>query len=124
MKMFSAPTRSRISMLAPSSVPMVSAPFSASFMLPVPEASMPGGRDLLGQVGRRDDRLGEAHVVVRQEDDLEQAAHRRVVVDDPRDVVGELDDELGLLVAGGGLAGEDLHARHPVARRARARIAS
>ena len=28
-------------MLAPSSVPMVSAPFSASFMLPVPEASVP-----------------------------------------------------------------------------------
>ena len=30
-----------ISTLAPSSVPMVSAPFSANFMLPVPEASMP-----------------------------------------------------------------------------------
>ena len=28
-------------MLAPSSVPMVSAPFIASFMFPVPEASMP-----------------------------------------------------------------------------------
>ena len=28
-------------MLAPSRVPMVSAPFSASFMLPVPDASMP-----------------------------------------------------------------------------------
>ena len=28
-------------MLAPSSVPMVKAPFRASFMLPVPEASMP-----------------------------------------------------------------------------------
>ena len=28
-------------MLAPSSVPMVRAPFRASFMLPVPEASMP-----------------------------------------------------------------------------------
>ena len=28
-------------MLAPSSVPMVSAPLSASFMLPVPEASLP-----------------------------------------------------------------------------------
>ena len=39
--MFSAPTWSRISILAPSSVPMVRAPFSASFMLPVPEASMP-----------------------------------------------------------------------------------
>ena len=38
---FSAPTASRISMLAPSSVPIVNAPFSASFMLPVPEASVP-----------------------------------------------------------------------------------
>ena len=41
MKMLSSPTFWRISMLAPSSVPMVSAPFSASFMLPVPEASVP-----------------------------------------------------------------------------------
>ena len=41
MKMFSAPTSSRISTLAPSRVPMVSAPFSAAFMLPVPEASVP-----------------------------------------------------------------------------------
>ncbi|MCY1545425.1 hypothetical protein D9M68_813670 [compost metagenome] len=41
MKMFSAPTLSRISTLAPSSVPMVSAPLSANFMLPVPEASVP-----------------------------------------------------------------------------------
>ena len=40
-KKFSAPTRSRISTLAPSRVPMVRAPFSASFMLPVPEASIP-----------------------------------------------------------------------------------
>ena len=28
-------------MLAPSQVPMVSAPFNANFMLPVPEASVP-----------------------------------------------------------------------------------
>ena len=41
MKMFSSPTSSRISMFAPSSVPIVSAPFSASFMLPVPDASFP-----------------------------------------------------------------------------------
>src|SRR5215831_14120365 len=38
MKMFSAPTKSRISTLAPSSVPIVRAPLSASFMFPVPEA--------------------------------------------------------------------------------------
>jgi hypothetical protein len=41
MKMLSSPTFWRISMLAPSSVPIVSAPLSASFMLPVPEASVP-----------------------------------------------------------------------------------
>jgi len=41
MKMFSAPTWSRISIFAPSNVPIVSAPFKASFMLPVPEASIP-----------------------------------------------------------------------------------
>jgi len=39
--MFSAPTRSRISMVAPSKVPIVSAPLSANFMLLVPEASVP-----------------------------------------------------------------------------------
>jgi len=38
-KKSSAPTASRISTLAPSSVPIVSAPFMANFMLPVPEAS-------------------------------------------------------------------------------------
>ena len=41
MKMLSSPTRSLISTLAPSSVPMVSAPLSANFILPVPDASMP-----------------------------------------------------------------------------------
>ena len=46
----SGPTRSRISMLAPSSVPMVTAPLRASFMLPVPDASLPGERDLLGDI--------------------------------------------------------------------------
>ena len=41
MKMLSSPTSSRISMFAPSIVPIVSAPFSANFMLPVPDASRP-----------------------------------------------------------------------------------
>ena len=40
-KKFSGPTSSRISTLAPSRVPMVSAPFNENFMLPVPDASMP-----------------------------------------------------------------------------------
>ena len=38
---FSEPTSSRISTFAPSSVPMVSAPLSENFMLPVPLASFP-----------------------------------------------------------------------------------
>ena len=41
MKMFSSPTSSMISIFAPSSVPMVSAPLRANFILPVPEASLP-----------------------------------------------------------------------------------
>ena len=41
MNRLSAPTASAISILAPSSVPIVSAPFSANFMLPVPDASVP-----------------------------------------------------------------------------------
>ena len=36
-----------------------------------------GRRDLLGQVGGRDDPLGTADIVVGQEDDLQQAADRR-----------------------------------------------
>ncbi len=41
MKILSRPTSSIISILAPSSVSMVRAPFNASFMLPVPETSVP-----------------------------------------------------------------------------------
>ena len=83
MKMLSAPTRSRISMLAPSSVPMVSAPFSASFMLPVPEASMPAveicsDRSAAGMIV-----LGKADIVVGQEHDLQAAPHLRIGVDRP-----------------------------------------
>ena len=40
MNMFSAPTSSAISTLAPSMVPMVRAPFNMNFMFPVPEASL------------------------------------------------------------------------------------
>ena len=40
---FSRPACSAISTFAPSSVPRVTAPLSMSFMLPVPEASVPAG---------------------------------------------------------------------------------
>ena len=77
----------------------------------------PGGRDLLRQIGGRDDHLGEADIVVRQERDLEQVAHRGVAVDHLGDVVGQLDDQLGGDIARRRLAAEDLDARHPFARR-------
>lgn len=41
MNRFSSPASSAISTLAPSIVPMVRAPLSMNFMLPVPEASVP-----------------------------------------------------------------------------------
>ncbi|KAF1853432.1 hypothetical protein Lal_00041062 [Lupinus albus] len=71
-------------------------------------------RDLLRQVGRRDDRLREAHRVVRQEHHLQAARHLGVVVHRPRHVGGELDDQLRLDVARRRLAGEDLDAGRPV----------
>ena len=63
-------------MLAPSSVPMVSAPLSASFMLPVPDASVPAveicsDRSAAGMID-----LGQRDAVVRQEDDLQRLADR------------------------------------------------
>ena len=70
MKMLSSPTRSLISTLAPSSVPMVSAPFRANFMLPVPDASMPAVEICSDRSAAGIMHLGEADIVVRQEDQL------------------------------------------------------
>ena len=58
-------------------VPIVSAPFSASFMLPVPEASIPAveicsDRSAAGMIS-----LGEADIVVRDEHELEPVAGHR-----------------------------------------------
>jgi len=72
---------------------------------------------LLRQVRRRDDAFCQADVVVGQEDHFEQPAHSRIVVDGAGDVVGQLDDQLGLVITGRRLAGEDLHPRHPVGAR-------
>src|SRR5690606_37394995 len=73
-----------------------------------------GGRDLLGKIGRRHHDLGKRDVVIGYEDDLQKAAHGRVVVDDAGDVVGQLDDQLGVVIARRRLAGKELDARHPV----------
>ena len=99
MKMLSGPTRSRISMLAPSSVPIVSAPFSAELHVAGARGFHAGGRNLLRQIGGRDDVLGQADIVVGQEHDLQPVADLGIGVDDVGDVIGELDDQLGALVA-------------------------
>ena len=75
------------------------------------------GRDLFGQVGGGNDHFGEADIVVGEEGDLQPSGDGRIVVDDFGDVVDELDDQLGVAIARRRLAGEDLHARHPVALR-------
>ena len=64
--------------------------------------------------------FGEADAVIRHEHHLEPVADHRVLVHHARDVVDELDDQLGALVTAGRLAGEDLHARHMLAVRLRA----
>ncbi len=75
------------------------------------------GRNLFGQVGGGNDHLREADIVVRQERDLQAPGDHRIVVDDVGDVVDQLDDQLGVAIARRRLAGEDFHARHPVALR-------
>ena len=76
-----------------------------------------GGGDLLGEVGRRDDQLGQAHPVVGDEHHLQAVADARVVVDRGGHVVDEADHQLGEVVGRGRLAGEDHHPRHPVGAR-------
>ena len=76
-----------------------------------------GGGDLLGEIGGRNDHLGEADIVVGEEDDLQPSADIGIVVDDFGDIVDQLDDQLGVAIARRRLAGEDFHPRHPVALR-------
>src|SRR4029077_11228870 len=78
-----------------------------------------GGRNLLRQVGGGHDSLGQRNVVVRQEHYFQKGAHGRVRIDDLRDVDRELDDQLGLSVAGGRLTGEDLDSGREVDCRVR-----
>jgi hypothetical protein len=114
MKMFSSPTSSPISTLAPSSVPMVSAPLSESFMLPVPEASLPAVEICSERSAAGMMLLGERHAVVGQEGDLQLAADARVGVDARADDIDRADDVLREIVAGGRLGAEDKDARHDV----------
>lgn len=138
MKMLSLPISSAISTFAPSRVPIVNAPFNCenrtkneaekpSGKSRTIERSCPtyhefhvararglgtSGRDLLAEIGRRDDLLGQRHPVVLEENELELVADNRIVVDDIGDAADELDDLLGEVVARGGLAADHHGARH------------
>jgi hypothetical protein len=76
-------------------------------MLPVPDASLPA-REICSEIlPGRHHQLVNRDVVVGQEDDLDPAGDVWVGVDHGCDRVDQLDDALGLLVAGRCLRGED-----------------
>jgi len=70
---------------------------------------------VLRDVVRGDDDLGERHVVIGDEDDLEEVADLCVAVDDAADRVDEADDALRHVVARRRLAAEDRDARDDAA---------
>ena len=78
----------------------------------MPDASLPASEICSERSAAGIDALGQRDVEVGQEHDLQAAAHVRVVVDDARHVVDQLDDQLRHAVAGRGLAAEDDGARH------------
>lgn len=67
--------------------------------------------DVLADVAGRDDDLGFADIVVFQEDDLEQVSNIFVRVDDPADLVDQMDDGLCHPVSGRRLSTEDVDTR-------------
>lgn len=58
-----------------------------------------GGGNLLAEIGGRHDLLGQRDAIVLQEDETQLVAHVHVIVDATRQVVEELDDLLGHVVA-------------------------
>src|SRR5262245_13045789 len=66
----------------------------------LPHAARPtrlvaSGRGLVGDVDGRNQPVGERDAVLGPEQHLESPAHRRLAVDGYREVVQELDDQLG-----------------------------
>ena len=105
-KKFSGPTASRISTLAPSSVPIVSAPFIANFMFPVPEASLPAARFVRTNRRRgRFVRLFDAEI--RDEHHLSKSRVLLVLIDDLRHAIDQPDDQLGHVISRSRFAAED-----------------
>ena len=62
-----------------------------------------GQRDLLAEISGRDDFLRKRHTVVLQVDQLETITDDGVMVDGAANVVDQLDDEFGHVVAWGSL---------------------
>lgn len=132
MNRFSSPASSAISTLAPSMVPMVRAPFSMNFMLPVPEASVPAveicsDRSVAGITGEENTLLQtllkepgfepmlkkspngtffcKRDPVVLQEDDLQLVSHHRVIIHHVSHRSDQLDDHLGHVIPRSSLQG-------------------
>ena len=75
---------------------------------------VPGGGDLLGEVGGRVDHLGRGDIEVGDEDHPQDVVDIGVGVDDAGNRVDRLDDELRHVVPRGRLPPEDEGARHRV----------
>ena len=73
-----------------------------------------GRGDLLGQVGGRDDDLGQRNAVVGQEGHAQAPGDIGIPAEDPPQRVDELDDELGPQIARGRLGPEDEGPGHDV----------
>ena len=104
IKIFSRPTNSAISILAPSSVPIVRAPFNINFMFPVPDASIPAveicsdksladfqGRPLVSHMVDIAHKLSSEIIIVVSDDDQKTRLQEimkgvRVVVDPPSEI--------------------------------------
>jgi len=67
-------------------------------------------RYLLTEVSRRYDSLGECYSIVRQENTLESLANDWIVVNCSSNVVEQLDDQLGCMIAWGSLQRAIIHA--------------
>ena len=66
------------------------------------------------QIGGSNDDLCKADAVVRDVNDFNQVAYRRVVVDDFGNVVNQTDDFLRHVIGGCGFTGKDEHTRLPI----------
>ena len=109
--MFSSPTSSLISILAPSRRADGQRTVHRKLHIAGARRFLTGSRNLLAEIGRRNDLLGDRDAVVRHKNDGKFARGAWVGVDDSRDAVDQLDDLLSGPVARRGLAGKEVGAR-------------